>query len=261
MQRSWTPFCLVPGVKGVPPSHCVFISRTLLFLSLRPPHCTQPPLPFSRRIHSRARSPVASRVLMSFVEHLSVKREGKISALLSILPSFFCAFVVENRHVLERIFRFRAGRRKYEISFDIVGQNGFFAKIVSFSRGVVTRFSICKESKEKFWRYPFFPLSFFRVSLLRGMSTIVESNGGFIYIFFLQKRRLLALSVLRVWILIVVVFWRKMQRFRVLFAGLTGVESVALDEARRRRLERGDRVLSHTTMLHTWSLTSSNTVS
>lgn len=23
MQRSWTPFCLVPGVKGVPPSHCV----------------------------------------------------------------------------------------------------------------------------------------------------------------------------------------------------------------------------------------------
>lgn len=87
---------------------------------------------------------------------------------------------------------------------------------------------------------------------------------GFIYIYFLQrlqKRRLLALSVLRVWILIVVVFWRKMQRFRVLFAGLTGVESVALDEARRRRLERGDRVLSHTTMLHTWSLTSSNTVS
>lgn len=29
MQRSWTPFCLVPGVKGLPPSHCVFISRTL----------------------------------------------------------------------------------------------------------------------------------------------------------------------------------------------------------------------------------------
>lgn len=96
-------------------------------------------------------------------------------------------------------------------------------------------------------------------------NTIFESNGGFIYTYIflqrLQKRRLLALSVLRVWILIVVVFWRKMQRFRVLFAGLTGVESVALDEARRRRLERGDRVLSHTTMLHTWSLTSSNTVS
>lgn len=129
---------------------------------------------------------------MSFVEHLSVKREGsmeKFRRCYRSFPRFFFFAFVENRHVLERTFRFRAGRRKYEISFDIVGQNGFFAKIVSFSQGVVTRFSICKESTEKFWRYPFFPLSFFRVSLLRGVSTIVEHDfriqrGFYIYIYF-----------------------------------------------------------------------------
>lgn len=215
---------------------------------------------------------------MSFVEHLSVKREGsmeKFRRCYRSFPLFFFFAFVENRHVLERIFRFRAGRRKYEISFDIVGQNGFFAKIVSFSRGVdVTRatpFRFVKKVRRNFGGIPSSLFRTFRVSLLRGMSTIVEHDfriqrGFYIYIYMfflqqLQKRCLLALSVLRVWILIVVVFWRKMQRFRVLFAGLTGVESVALDEARRRRLERGDRVLSHTTMLHTSSLTSSNTVS
>lgn len=196
MQRSWTPFCLVPGVKGVPPSHCVFISRTLLFLSLRPPHCTQPPLPFSRRIHSRARSPVASRVLMSFVEHLSVKREGsmeKFRRCYRSFPRFFFFAFVENRHVLERTFRFRAGRRKYEISFDIVGQNGFFTKIVSFSRGVdVTRATPFRFVEKVRKNFGGIPSSLFRsfvfpccAACRRLWNTIFESNpGGFIYIYF-----------------------------------------------------------------------------
>lgn len=45
MQRSWTPFCLVPGVKGYPPSHCVHL-----------PGCSRPPRPSadrSARFHRR----------------------------------------------------------------------------------------------------------------------------------------------------------------------------------------------------------------
>lgn len=110
------------------------------------------------------------------------------------LSFFFFAFV-ENRHVLERIFRFRAGRRKYEISFDIVGQNGFFAKIVSFSRGVdVTRatpFRFVRKVRRNFGGIPSSLFRTFRVSLLRGMSTIVEHDFRiqrrfyiYIYIFF-----------------------------------------------------------------------------
>lgn len=144
-------------------------------------------------------------------------------------------------------------------------KTAFSRKSFHFREVLLLAFRFVKKVRRNFGGIPSSLFRTFRVSLLRGISTIMESNGGFIYTYIflqrLQKRRLLALSVLRVWILIVVVFWRKMQRFRVLFAGLTGVESVALDEARRRRLERGDRVLSHTTMLHTWSLTSSNTVS
>lgn len=133
---------------------------------------------------------------MSFVEHLSVKREGsmeKFRRCYRSFPLFFFFAFVENRHVLERTFRFRAGRRKYEISFDIVGQNGFFAKIVSFSRGVdVTRatpFRFVKKVRRNFGGIPSSLFRSFRVSLLRGVSTIVEHDfriqrGFYIYIYF-----------------------------------------------------------------------------
>lgn len=78
------------------------------------------------------------------------------------------------------------------ISFDIVGQNGFFAKIVSFSRGVdVTRatpFRFVKKVRRNFGGIPSSLFRTFRVSLLRGMSTIVEHDfriqrGFYIYIY------------------------------------------------------------------------------
>lgn len=103
-------FASCPVLRGYrPPTACS--SRVPFSFSLRVPRTA---LPFSRRIHSRARSPVASRVLMSFVEHLSVKREGSIEKFRRCYRSFplFFFFCFRRKSARSRANLSISGRKK-----------------------------------------------------------------------------------------------------------------------------------------------------
>lgn len=90
MHRSWTPFCLVPGIKRVPPSHCA-----------HRPACSRPPQPSVGRsadFHRRqsCRNPKRMRSPGRTVS--SVKGRGRreicgpLSSTYSPVNAAFCHF-------------------------------------------------------------------------------------------------------------------------------------------------------------------------
>lgn len=170
-------FASCPVLRGYrPPTACS--SRVPFSLSLspslRPPHYTaSPPLPSSHGefILSRARSPVASRVLMSFVEHLSPKEAWK-NCYQSFSNLFFSSR--ENRHVFSRRksidFRVKKGRRR---------ENKMLEMSMLFKENVMsvaTILYVTHLSKESTMAFPFSRNVFSMVSLRCDDCFILEES-------------------------------------------------------------------------------------
>lgn len=129
---------------------------------------------------------------------------------------------------------------------------------LSLFRATCFRWFRCVATIVSFWRnqnFGYYPKILDVTPFSKESTRLSSSFHKILYIFlFFVDREPSRIESVHVWILIYDFF---LERNDAKISGSEGIE-VALDEARRRRrLERGDRVLSRTTMLHT----SSNTVS
>lgn len=234
-------FASCPVLRGYrPPTACssrVPFSLSLP-LSLRPPHYTASPPLLSRRIHSRARSPVASRVLMSFVEHLSPKEAWK-NCYQSFSNLFFSSR--ENRHVFSRRksidFRVKKGRRRENKMLEM----SMLFKVKENVMSVATILYVTHLSKESTMAFPFSRNVFSMVSLRCDDCFILEESKfrllsenswcnaiferkyasfifipqGFIHIFVFRRSRAFSNRICSRLDSDLRFFWTEMQRFRV----------------------------------------------